>query len=129
MARKKLPRPTDAELEILKVLWQQGASTVREVHEAINSKRPTGYTSVLKLMQLMTEKGMLRRDESQRAHVYEAGLAQDSTEHQLIGDLLERVFDGSALKLFMRALNSKKASAEELTEIRKVLDEFERGEK
>src|SRR5262245_3351114 len=107
MARKKLPRPTDVELEILKVLWQQGPSTVREVYEAINSKRPTGYTSVLKLMQLMTEKGMVRRDERQRAHVYEAGLAQDSTEHQLIGDLLERVFDGSALKLFMRALDSK----------------------
>jgi len=122
-------RPTDAELEILNVLWQRGASTVREVHEAISRAKPTcGYTTVLKTMQIMAEKRLVRRDESQRAHVYEAQLARDETQRQLIGDLLERAFDGSATKLVMQALSAKQTSAEELTNIREMLDEFERGE-
>jgi len=123
--RRQTPRPTDAELEILKVLWQRGASTVREVHDVLNASRPTGYTTVLKLLQIMAEKGLVRRDEGQRAHVYEARLAQEQTERQMVGDLLERVFDGSASKLVMQALATKKTSARELTVIRQLLSEFE----
>jgi predicted transcriptional regulator len=128
MRRQGAPRPTDAELEILRVLWQSGPSTVRDVQEALNRNKPTGYTTVLKLMQIMTEKGLVRRDEGQRAHVYEARFAQEQTQQQLIGDLIERVFDGSAAKLLMQALATKeKTSSEELSEIRRVLDGFERG--
>lgn len=127
--RVTMPRPTDAELEILNVLWQRGASTVRDVHQQIIRSRPAmGYTTVLKLMQIMAEKKLVRRDERQRAHVYEARLAQEQTQRQLIGDLLERAFDGSATKLVMQALSTKKASAAELSTIREMLDEFERGE-
>jgi len=129
-ASSSSPRPTDAELEILNVLWQRGASTVREVHQAITRTRPSmGYTTVLKLMQIMAEKRMVRRDERERAHVYEARLEREQTQRQLIGDLLERAFEGSALKLVMQALSAKQASAEELTSIREMLDEFERGDK
>jgi BlaI family penicillinase repressor len=119
--------PTDAELEILTVLWQRGACTVREVHESLTASREMGYTTVLKLMQIMAEKGLVRRDESQRAHVYEARLAQEQTQRQLVGDLLERAFDGSAMSLVMQALQTKRASVEELSQIRSLLDEFERG--
>jgi len=128
MRRQGAPRPTDAELEILRVLWQNGPSTVRDVQEALNRSKPTGYTTVLKFLQIMTEKGLVRRDEGQRAHVYEARFAQEQTQQQLIGDLIERVFDGSAAKLLMQALATKeKTSSEELSEIRRVLDGFERG--
>ena len=124
------PRPTDAELGILRVLWQRGPSTVREVQEALNQDKPTGYTTVLKTLQIMTEKGLVRRNEQQRAHVYEAELAQHQTQRQLVSDLLNRVFDGSASNLLMHALNSKKGtSQEELAQIRDILDEFERGGK
>ena len=123
--QRQTPRPTDAELEILKVLWQRGPSTVREVHDVLNETKPTGYTTVLKLLQIMGEKGLVRRDEQQRAHVYEAELAQEQTERQLVGDMLERVFDGSAAKLVMRALSTKKTNARELTAIRQLLNEFE----
>jgi BlaI family penicillinase repressor len=130
MARKAAARrPTDSELEILSVLWQRGPSTVREVYETINKARPTGYTTVLKLMQIMTEKGLVQRDEGQRAHVYEARLAQGETQKQLVGHLLNRAFDGSAAKLLMHVLSDKKASAEEISEIRELLDKFERKEK
>ena len=128
MARKSMARPTDAELEILRVLWQRGPSTVREVHETINQSKPTGYTTVLKLMQIMTEKELVQRDEGQRAHIYEARVAQGETQRQLLGDLIERAFDGSAKQLMMHVLSEKKASAEDLSEIRELLDEFERGE-
>jgi predicted transcriptional regulator len=129
MPRQSRPRPTDSELDILRVLWQRGASTVREVYETLNEKRPTGYTTVLKLMQIMTEKELVRRNEEQRAHVYEARLPQEETQQLLVGDLLERAFDGSAKKLVMQALSAQKASAEDLSEIREMLDTFERGEK
>jgi predicted transcriptional regulator len=122
------PRPTDAELGILRVLWQRGPSTVREVQEALNQDKPTGYTTVLKTLQIMTEKGLVRRDEQNRAHVYEAELEQHQTQRQLVSDLLNRVFDGSASKLLMHALATKEiASQEELSQIRDILDEFERG--
>ncbi|HET9532800.1 MAG TPA: BlaI/MecI/CopY family transcriptional regulator [Blastocatellia bacterium] len=128
MARQGTPRPTDAELEILRVLWQNGPSTVRDVQEALGRSKPTGYTTVLKMLQIMTEKGLVRRDEEQRAHVYEARYAQEQTQQQLIGDLIERVFDGSAAKLVMQALATREqTSSEELLEIRHILDSFERG--
>ncbi len=128
MPKKGPPRPTNAELGILRVLWQRGPSTVREVQESLNEVRPTGYTTVLKTLQIMTEKGLVRRDEEQRAHVYEAQFAQHQTQRQMVGDLLNRVFDGSASNLLMHALATKKgASREELSQIRDILDEFERG--
>ena len=128
MLKSGPPRPTDSELGILRVLWQRGPSTVREVQESLNEARPTGYTTVLKMLQIMTEKGLVRRDEQQRAHVYEAQFAQHHTQRQMVGDLLNRVFDGSASNLLMHALATKKsASPEELSQIREILDEFERG--
>jgi BlaI family transcriptional regulator, penicillinase repressor len=129
MPRPSRPRPTDSELDILRVLWQRGPSTVREVYETLNRKRPTGYTTVLKMLQIMTEKDLVARNEEQRAHVYEARLPQEQTQQQLVGDLLERAFDGSAKKLVMQALSSEKASNEDLSEIRELLDRFERGSK
>lgn len=130
MASKNLlPRPTDAELEILNVLWRRGPSTVREVHEVLLETKDIGYTTVLKLMQIMSEKGLVSRDESARQHVYEAGRAQDETQRQLLSHLLDRAFNGSPTKLVMQALSSKKASKEELAEIRDMLDELEKGRK
>jgi len=114
---KTSPRPTDGELEILRVLWEKGPSTVREVHEALEEDRRTGYTTVLKLLQIMTEKGLVRRDERERAHVYEARSPREETERVLVGDLLERAFAGSASALVLRALSSKRATAAELAQI------------
>lgn len=128
MPKKGLSRPTDAELEILNVLWQRGPSTVRDVYDALSQSREMGYTTVLKLMQIMAEKRLVVRDESNRTHVYEARAPREQTQRQLLGDLLERAFDGSPKKLVMQALSSTKASAEELAEIRQMLDELERGE-
>jgi predicted transcriptional regulator len=129
MPEVKQPRPTDAELQILRVLWQRGASTVREVHETLNKTKPTGYTTVLKFMQIMAEKGLVRRDEQQRAHVYTARVPQEQTQQQMVRDLLRRVFNDSPAQLMMQALATKKASRDELAEIRRLLDEFERGGK
>ncbi len=129
MAKSDLPRPTGAELEILRVLWAQGPSTVREVQEILNRTKPTGYTTVLKLMQIMAEKGLVARNEEQRAHVYESACRQQDTQRQLVGDLVERAFGGSASELVMQALAAKRATPEELAEIRRILDEFERGTK
>lgn len=118
------PNPTAAELEILRVFWDRGPVTVRDVYAVLNDSRPTGYTTVLKLMQIMTAKGLLRRNEEQRAHVYEAAIAAEQTKRRLVGDLLERAFGGSASDLMMHAL-SKRGSREEIAEIRRMLDEFE----
>jgi BlaI family transcriptional regulator, penicillinase repressor len=120
------PKPTASELEILQVLWERGPSTVREVHEALSGKRPMGYTSVLKLMQIMTGKGTLRRNEEQRAHVYEAVDSAEKTKRQLALDVLQRVFEGSASDLMMHALAGRKASKEEIEEMRRMLSEYER---
>ena len=128
MPDSTLPRPTDAELEILKVLWRRGPCTVREVFDSLSESKQTGYTTVLKLMQIMAEKGLVRRDESERAHRYEAALAEEETQRQLVGDLLRRAFDGSAKRLVMQALSAERASAGELEEIRRLLDRLERGE-
>ena len=128
MPKRETPRPTDTELQILRVLWRRGPSTVREVHEALAATHPTVYTTVLKLMQIMAEKGLVSRNEEQRAHVYAARLAREETQAQLLGDLLDRAFEGSATSLVMQVLSSKRASAEELEQIRAVLDELEGGE-
>jgi BlaI family penicillinase repressor len=116
------PRPTDAELAILRVLWARGPSTVRQVHEVLGRERPAAYTTALKLLQIMTEKGLVRRDESDRTHVYHARLTEEQTQRQLIRDLLDRAFGGSSSKLVMQALAARRASAEELVEIRRLLD-------
>lgn len=123
------PRPTDAELGILRVLWRRGPSTVRQVHEDLERRSATGYTTVLKLMQIMTEKGLVERDESQRAHVYVARLPEEQTLGQLVGDLLDRAFEGSSSRLVMRALESRPATREELAEIRRLLDSMEGGDR
>ena len=119
-------KPTASELEILQVLWERGPSTVREIHEALSDKRPIGYTSVLKLMQIMTAKGTLRRNEEQRAHVYEAVQPAEKTKRQLALDVLQRVFDGSASQLMMHALADRKASKQEVDELRRLLNDYER---
>jgi predicted transcriptional regulator len=120
-------RPTTAELQILAVLWRRGPSTVRDVYNDLGRTRRIGYTTVLKLMQIMTEKGLVRRNEDQRAHVYEASAPQDRTQRLLVRDLVDRAFNGSALNLVMQALSARQASAEELAQIRRLLDEYERG--
>lgn len=120
------PKPTASELEILQVLWERGPSTVREVHGALAAKKPIGYTSVLKLMQIMTAKGTLRRNEEQRAHVYEVVQPAEKTKRQLAMDVLQRVFDGSASDLMMHALAGRKASKEEIEEMRRMLTDYER---
>jgi len=120
MPRALRRKPTDTELTILRVLWTRGPSTVREVAEVMG--REAGYTTVLKLLQIMTEKGLVVRDESSRTHIYAAASTEDQTQRHLVGDLLTRVFDGSAAKLVVQALAASKASPEELDEIRKLLD-------
>jgi BlaI family transcriptional regulator, penicillinase repressor len=123
------PRPTDAELSILRVLWQRGPSTVREIHEIFAAQRPTGYTTVLKLLQIMAGKGLVRCDRSSRSHVFSVAASEGQTQRQLVRDLLERAFGGSASKLVMRALEAKRASPEELRRIRQLLKELEGGRK
>ena len=125
MTDKPIPRPTDAELHILRVLWSRGPSTVREVHDALSASQATVYTTILKLMQIMTEKGLVVRDESQRAHVYEARHSEQRMQRHIVADLVERAFGGSPAKLVMQALSGRKASAAELTEIRELLDQLE----
>ena len=127
MVDRQPPRPTDAELAILSVLWERGPSTVRDVHDELNRHTATGYTTVLKLLQIMTEKGLVVRDESARTHIYAPASTQDQTQRQLVTDLLDRVFDGSAAQLVMQALAAKKATPEELAEIRRLLNKS-RGE-
>jgi BlaI family penicillinase repressor len=118
------PRPTDAELEILNQLWTTGPTTVRHIHEELSRQRPWQYSTVLKFLQIMTEKKLVRRDESQRAHVYEAAQTREWTQSQLAGHLLDRAFSGSARALLMGALSARKASSKELAEIRELLDQY-----
>jgi BlaI family transcriptional regulator, penicillinase repressor len=126
---KALPRkPTEGELTILRVLWELGPCTVRQVQEALNERRETGYTTVLKQLQIMAEKGLVERDETQRTHVYRASRTQEQTQRQLVSDLLDRAFGGSATQLVLQALATKRASAKEMAEIRRLLDKFEGGE-
>jgi BlaI family penicillinase repressor len=120
------PKPTAAELEILTVLWTLGPVTVREVYEALSRRRPAQYSTVLKFLQIMAEKGLVRRNEKQRAHIYEAAQTREWTQRRLAGDLLERAFNGSAKSLMLGALSASKASKQELAEMRKLLDEYEK---
>jgi BlaI family transcriptional regulator, penicillinase repressor len=122
-------KPTASELEILRVLWTRGPSTVREVHEALGARKLVGYTSILKLMQIMTEKGLVRRNESQRAHVYEACEPAEKTKRQIAGDVLQRVFEGSARDLMVHALAGRHTSPAEIEELRRLLDEHERKQR
>ena len=116
------PKPTDSELNILQVLWKTGAATVKQVQQKLGGD--TGYTTVLKFLQIMTEKGLVRRDESQRAHVYQATLSEDETQRQLVSGLLKRAFGGSTSRLVLQALASKKTSASDLAEIRRLIDKL-----
>lgn len=125
MVDRQPPRPTDAELAILRVLWERGPSTVRDVHDDLNQNAPTGYTTVLKLLQIMTEKGLVVRDEAQRAHIYEARYSEQRTQRQLLSDLADRAFGGSAAKLVMQALSGRKTNSDELNAIRNLLDRLE----
>jgi BlaI family transcriptional regulator, penicillinase repressor len=125
MSEKATPRPTDSELAILRVLWQRGSSTVREVHDELNLVSETGYTTVLKLLQIMTEKGLVVRDEAQRAHVYSTRQSEQRTQRQLLGDLVDRAFGGSPARLVMQALSDTKASPQELSEIRDLIRKME----
>jgi BlaI family transcriptional regulator, penicillinase repressor len=120
-------KPTAAELQILQVLWERGPSTVRDVHDALQEEKALGYTTVLKLMQIMTSKGLVRRDENQRAHVYEAQQPAEKTKRQFAADMLERVFDGSARDLMLHALAAQRSTRQEIEELRSLLDEHERN--
>jgi predicted transcriptional regulator len=120
-----IPKPTTAELAILQVLWRRGPSTVRDVHETLDTE--TGYTTVLKLLQIMMEKGLVTRDTSQRSHVYQAGASEEETQGQLLDDLLDRAFNGSSSRLVLRALSSRRASPDDLAEVRRLLDRMEGG--
>jgi BlaI family transcriptional regulator, penicillinase repressor len=113
----------------LNVLWQLGSGTVREVHRELERRQPVGYTTVLKLLQIMTEKGLVERDEKDRAHIYRPALKREETQGQIVGDLLDRVFGGSAAQLVLRALSDRKASKQEIAEIREILDNIEQGRK
>jgi BlaI family transcriptional regulator, penicillinase repressor len=123
------PKPTDSELAILRVLWRLGPATVRAVHAELSRIQETGYTTVLKMLQIMTEKGLVKRDEAERSHVYKPTCSEQHVQRQLVGHLLERAFGGSAQKLVLQALAAKKSSPAELAEIRKLLDEMEGGAK
>ncbi len=127
MAGRDVRRPTDSELEILRVLWERGPGTVREVLQELDRGRPTGYTTVLKLLQIMTEKGLVRRDETVRPQVYQVARPRAHTQRQLLGHLLDRAFGGRPGNLVLAALSSKKTTPQERREIRRLLDQLERG--
>jgi predicted transcriptional regulator len=125
----KSPRPTEAELNILQVLWEGGPRSVRAIQHVLNATKPTGYTTVLKMLQIMTEKGLVDRDENVRPQIYRARYSQEHTQRRLLGDLLQRAFGGSVKALVLQALATKKSSPEELDAIEKLLDRMERGGK
>jgi len=129
MGRNDSGKATDAELQVLNVLWHRGPSTVRAVHDALIEMRDVRYTTTLKTLQVMTKKGLVKRDSSSRAHIYEAGVGQAETQRELVGDLVDKVFNGSAAGLVAGALSVKQASPEEIAEIRRLLDEAEGGAK
>ena len=121
----KRPGPTKGELAILRVLWEGGPRSVRDIQRVLNASRPTGYTTVLKLLQIMTDKGLVERDETQRPQIYRARYSQTQTQRQLVSDLLQRAFGGSVKALVLQALATKKSSPEELQAIEQVLDRYE----
>ena len=123
-----IPRPTDAELSILRALWELGPSTVREVHDRLGAERGVGYTTVLKLLQIMTAKGLVIRDDSERTHTYRARSSEDQTQRKLVKDLITRAFGGSARKLVLHALDAAKSSPKDMAEIRQILDGLREAE-
>jgi len=125
MPQHSVPRPTDSELAILRVLWERGPSTVKQLNRVMGEEKEIGYTTTLKFIQIMTEKGLVVRDESDWPHVYQAAFTEERTQKQLVRDLLQKAFAGSTGKLVLRALSAKKVSAEERAEIQKLLDELE----
>ncbi len=125
MGKPKNHQPTERELAILQILWKKGPSTVRKVNEAMNKDRCTGYTTTLKLMQIMAEKGILIRDDSQFKHIYKVAISEEKTQKQLVGNLLGQALSGAAEKLVMRALSAKKVSADELAKIKKIINKLE----
>ena len=125
-SRANVVRPTEAELEILHVLWTHDACTVREVHEALHRDSGAGYTTALKLLQIMHGKGLVTRDDSQRAHVFRAAVSKEKTQKRFLADLVQRVFEGSSSKLVLHALGSQRASREELREIRALLNRLDK---
>lgn len=125
MTRPKQTGPTEREMEILRCLWQNGPSTVRQVNEAMNTRHKTGYTTTLKLMQIMMDKGLLIRDDSQFKHLFEAAVSEENTQNLMVGNLLDRVFGGSTEKLVMRALSAKKVSKKDLERIRELIERME----
>jgi BlaI family transcriptional regulator, penicillinase repressor len=122
------PVPTNAELEVLRILWRDGPQTVRAVHDALRARRDIGYTTALKTLQVMAEKGLVSRDDAERSHVYAAAVPEGAVKRRLVADLLDRAFDGSAAGLVMQALSARRASPEELREIRRLLDTMRRGD-
>jgi predicted transcriptional regulator len=126
MAEKAI-KPTESELEILQVLWEKKLATVREVHEELSLNRDIGYTTALKLMQIMFEKGLVSRDDSSKTHIYKAAVSREKTQKQLVGKMIHTLFSGSPSELVMQALGSHKASAEELDEIQKIIDNLRKG--
>ena len=125
MPRQEAPRPTDAELEILQALWTHGPSTVKQVHARLLRRPRRGYTTVLKLLQIMSEKGLVERDDRSRAHVYSAKAGEEETQRRMTGDFVDRAFGGSAGRLIAQALSARPASKEELDEIRRLLGDIE----
>ena len=121
------PRPTDAELNILRALWRLGAATVRQVQAALGGEEATGYTTVLKFLQIMTEKGLVERDESTRTHMYRPKLSEQSTQRQLLRDLVGRAFGGSVQKLVVQALSTERSSVQELRELRRLITQIEKN--
>ncbi len=126
MPSQQFPQPTDGELDVLRFVWVNGPSTVKQVHEAINKKKPVGYTTTLKVMQVMHEKGLLVRNDSKYRHIYKPVLPEDKTQGQLLTDFLDKAFSGSAEKLVMQLISAKKLSAKERAKIRKMINETER---
>jgi BlaI family penicillinase repressor len=126
MMEEKILKPTEGELEILRVLWNKKKATVRDVHEAINLYKESGYTTTLKLMQIMFEKGLVKRDDSGKTHIYEALVSREKTQKQLVDKMVSSLFDGSASQLVMQALGTNTASADELAEIQKLLDNLKK---
>ena len=125
--KHNLPKPTEGELEILRIIWQQGPSTVRQVNDQLAKIKDVGYTTTLKIMQIMSDKGLLTRDTSGKTHVYRVSVSQEKTQQQLVNRLLESAFGGSAMKMVMQALGNKKSTSEEIKEIREFLDQLEGG--
>ena len=129
MSASKNIKPTESELEILGVLWEKGAGTVREVHEILEKSKDAGYTTTLKLMQIMNEKGLLKRDTSSKTHVYEAAISKENTQQQLLNKMIDTVFNGSASQLVLQALGNHRSSQEELDKIKQYLDQIEQQQK